>query len=211
VIEAGCNASFVTHGMFTSYTDEPIRSPFPFIRVAVLALAIFTVLPLGGCRVEGGTASAAAGTAPGSPPIDSLRTCVIVRVVDGDTIVCAENERVRLLLIDTPESTQPPFGQQASNALHELLAGHSEVRLEMDAAPLDQYGRTLAYLWLPDGTMINEEMAREGFAVALVYPPNVQYVDRIRAAVDEARSTRRGLWSIEGFSCEPVAHRRGEC
>jgi micrococcal nuclease len=87
----------------------------------------------------------------------------------------------------------------------------TRLELETDVQQFDRNGRTLAYLFLPDGRMLNEELAREGFATALVYPPNVRYVERIRRAVAEARSAKRGLWATDGFACEPRDHRRRKC
>jgi micrococcal nuclease len=114
-------------------------------------------------------------------------------------------------MIDTPERDQAPYGAMATDAIDALLRGQPVLWLELDVGPTDQYGRTLAYLWLDDGRMVNEEMARSGFAVALVYPPSVRHVDRIRAAVEEAREARRGLWATDAFGCEPVDHRAGRC
>jgi micrococcal nuclease len=139
------------------------------------------------------------------------RPCLVIRVIDGDTIECDGGERVRLLMIDTPERSQAPFGALAAEALQSFIDEQPEVRLEMDVDPDDQYDRTLAYVWLADGRMLNEELARSGFALALVYPPNVRYDVRIRAAVEDARIARRGLWSMEAFSCEPIERRRGAC
>lgn len=72
----------------------------------------------------------------------------------------------------------------------------------------DRFERVLAYAWLPGGRTVNEEMARSGYAVALVYPPNVRHADRIRAAV---RQARRGLWREGAFDCEPREWRAGRC
>ena len=57
----------------------------------------------------------------------------------------------------------------------------------------------------------NEEMARLGLVVVSIYQPNVRHVDRIRAAVEEARAAKRGLWSTAAFACLPSDHRRGRC
>jgi micrococcal nuclease len=85
------------------------------------------------------------------------------------------------------------------------------VTLESDVRPQEQFGRRPAYAFLGDGRLVNEEMVRSGFAVVLVYPPNVRYIDRIRASAAEAQSARRGLWSVDGFSCTPKEHRRHHC
>jgi micrococcal nuclease len=137
--------------------------------------------------------------------------CVVERVIDGDTLVCTGGMRVRLLLIDTPEMDQGEYGAAARAALQALLPARTVARMSYDLERLDRYGRTLAYLYLPDGRMANVEMARAGYAVAISYPPNVRHIDEVRAAVAEARSARRGLWAGSAFECEPVEHRRGDC
>jgi len=139
--------------------------------------------------------------------------CTVGHVVDGDAFWarCPEDVKVRLLLIDAPERDQFPFGRQAKAAIEKLLERGGRVSLELDVQKTDRYGRTLAYGFLADGRMVNEEMARAGYATTLVYPPNVRYVERIRRAVAEARAARRGLWAVGGFACTPKDHRQQRC
>lgn len=138
--------------------------------------------------------------------------CTVERVVDGDTVVCREgNERVRLLLVDAPESTQGEFGRLTAEALSRLLPVGTPARLERDVQERDRYRRVLAYLYDSEGRMVNEELVRLGFAVVSVYPPNVRHVDRMRAASASARQTGRGLWSGSAFECSPAHHRAGRC
>lgn len=130
---------------------------------------------------------------------------VVVRVVDGDTLVVAVpgtgDEKVRLIGIDTPESVDPRrpvecFGKEASSRLAELLPEGTEVRLERDVEGRDRYGRLLAYVYRAgDGTFVNLAMAEEGFAQPLSIPPNVAYAARFTAAAAAARDAGRGLWS----------------
>jgi micrococcal nuclease len=79
--------------------------------------------------------------------------CLIQRVSDGDTVVCRDGRRVRLLLIDAPEMDQGPFGLAAKAALQKLLPPGQQVALEPDVDPQDRYGRMLAYVYLPVGRM----------------------------------------------------------
>jgi micrococcal nuclease len=145
-------------------------------------------------------------------PERSLR-CTVARVVDGDTLVCRERrERVRFLLVDAPELAQGEEGRLAKEFVEELAPPGTVLRLELDVRPRDRYRRLLAYLYLPDGRMLNEELARAGFAVVAVHPPNVQHVERLRAAVARAREERSGLWSRpSAFECTPADHRAGRC
>lgn len=143
-------------------------------------------------------------------PVRETERCVVTRIVDGDTFDCRGGPRVRLIGIDTPELSQVPYGAQASEALAELMPVGTEVALERDVELRDRYGRRLAYVWR-DGAMVNWAMVRNGWAVLLTYPPNVQYVDRFEAAERAARAEGVGLWSVGGFECAPSDRRRGRC
>lgn len=130
----------------------------------------------------------------------------VLSVTDGDTfkVKFADGsvEKVRLLLIDTPETKRAntpvqPFGPEASEFLTELLTGE-KVRLELDKSERDQYGRILAYVYLGD-EMVNELLIAEGLARVAVYPPDVKYVDRFRGIENKAKSAKLGIWSIENY------------
>jgi micrococcal nuclease len=156
----------------------------------------------------------------GSPPdtqtasrsgINARVSCTISRIADGDSVVCDPLGRVRLLLIDAPELSDGIIGRSARAQLSTLMPVGTRVIAETDVRVRDQFGRELAYLFLANGAMVNEQMAKTGYATTLVYPPNVKYVERIRAAVAEARKLKRGLWATGGFDCSPRDYRAGRC
>jgi len=154
---------------------------------------------------------ARSGIDPGpTVPVRELLPCTVTRIVDGDTLDCAPLGRVRLIGIDTPERAQEPFGALATQALERLIPKSREVFVEADVEDRDRYDRALRYVWV-DGHMVNWALVRSGFAVLLTYPPNVQYVDWFRAAQDQASDEAAGLWSVDGFGCEPREFRRGAC
>jgi len=130
----------------------------------------------------------------------------VVRVVDGDTVVVEPNpspasERgrtVRLIGVDTPETVHPSkpvehFGREASAFTKRMAAGR-RVRLEFDQERQDRYGRTLAYVYLEDGTLLNAELIRQGYGHAYTRFP-FRYLEEFRALEREAREQRRGLWA----------------
>lgn len=114
-------------------------------------------------------------------------------------------------MIDAPELAQGEPGREAQRILQQLLPIGTDIEVETDVQPRDTYDRTLGYVYLADGRMVNEEMARSGYVTALVYPPNVRYVERIRAAVADARREKRGLWATDFFECSPRDYRAGRC
>ena len=143
----------------------------------------------------------------------SYGTVVTVeRVVDGDTAEVSPAvdgvSDVRLIGVDTPETYggTEPFGEQASAFAKETLSGQ-RVALEFDAERIDSYGRVLAYVWLPDGSMFNETLVEEGYAQVATFPPNVRYTDRFLEAQREAREANRGLWGLSNNQLCELADR----
>ncbi len=122
---------------------------------------------------------------------------VVERVVDGDTIIVRDVGRVRLIGVDTPETVHPGrpvefFGREASAFTKRLVDG-KRVRLEYDQQRTDRYGRTLAYVHLPDGTFVNAEIIRRGYGHAYTRFP-FQYLERFRGLERDARRAGRSLW-----------------
>lgn len=145
---------------------------------------------------------------------------VVVRVLDGDTVLArladGSTERVRYLLMDTPELHHPKRGveelgpEAAIENRREVLGKH--VRLEFDVEPRDRYGRLLAYVWVKDPPfgqeiLVNETLVRQGLALLMIIPPDEKYVQRMHQAFLEARMKHRGLWKLAEkrlFSCDQV-------
>lgn len=68
------------------------------------------------------------------------------------------------------------------------------LKIEFDVRTRDKYGRLLAYLYLPSGKMLNEEIVKAGYAQLMTIPPNLKYQERFSMAYREARENHRGLW-----------------
>jgi micrococcal nuclease len=107
--------------------------------------------------------------------------------------------------------SQGTFGTKAKLFVESTAPPGTVLALDFDVQARDKYDRTLAYVYLPDGTMLNEALLRAGMAVVSVYPPNVRHVDRFRAVADSARLAARGLWSGSAFDCLPADYRAGRC
>ena len=126
------------------------------------------------------------------------REGVVQRVVDGDTVVLSTGERVRYIGIDTPELHHPrkpveAYAREAMEFNRRLVEG-KKIRLEFDLDRHDKYDRLLAYVYLEDGTFVNAELVRQGYAQTLTIPPNVKYTDLFLKYQREAREGNRGLW-----------------
>lgn len=113
---------------------------------------------------------------------ESGRIATVTRVIDGDTVIISTGDHVRLIGIDTPEidykSGKTEAGAIAArDALQAMIAGQQQVLLVFDQQRVDQYGRTLAHLFLADGTNVQARLLALGLAVPFPYPPDLKFVD----------------------------------
>lgn len=128
---------------------------------------------------------------------------VVARVIDGDTLDLNDNRRVRLIGVDTPEmgysprarveGTPDPLAEKATAFVRDAVEG-KRVRLKRGPETTDNYGRTLAYIYLEDGTLLNAELLRRGYARAYRRFPHPLRDDFITLE-EAARAARRGLWA----------------
>ena len=129
---------------------------------------------------------------------DTWRKCV--KVIDGDTIKIDQNEIVRLIGVDSPESKDPDapieyFAEEALQFTKKLVEGKN-VKLEFDFDRIDTYGRTLAYIFLEDGTFVNAEIIKYGYGYAYKRFP-FKYLDEFVLLEKKAQEKKSGLWSLE--------------
>lgn len=131
-------------------------------------------------------------------------------VYDGDTVKVEGVGKVRLIGIDTPEreaSGRDKTFRRAGIAPEQLRTGAKRatdylignakgkiVTLTFDRIKTDRHGRTLAYLTLPDGRMLNRELLREGFA-SVYRRFDFRWRDDFIQVEADAQSAGRGLWA----------------
>jgi micrococcal nuclease len=118
-------------------------------------------------------------------------------VIDGDTIVLANGEHVRLVQIDTPElDGDECYAREAAHDLTAMLPPGTHITLEADPAldRVDRYGRLLRYV-RRGGTNVNLELVRRGAASVWFFEGDRgRYADRLLTAAQNAKAAKRGLW-----------------
>jgi len=122
------------------------------------------------------------------------RTYVIKRVVDARTFDFARLGQVRLLGVAPAQHLR--FAAQAWREAGEYCQANlvgKKARLETDLQRSNIDGQRLVYLYLEDGTLFNLELIRAGYATA--ESNAIRYLQKFKAAEEEARQNRRGVWS----------------
>ena len=143
---------------------------------------------------------------PDGPKYDG-KTFKVVHAVDGDTIDIGlpdgkyNDTRIRLWGVDTPETKDPRkpgwvgfFGPEASEFTRKQALGKM-VRIELASGrdSRDKYHRLLAWVYLPDGTLLNRTLVEQGYGYA--DPRFAHHLDReFKRLQAEAMNAHRGLW-----------------
>lgn len=148
-------------------------------KVLLIALAFFILLLTAGC-------------------LSAQNWHGVKWVDDGDTIVLTTGQRVRFIGINAPEidhqdQKAQPYGYEA-RAFNKNLLRSRKIRLEFDTERNDQYGRLLAYIFLPDGSFLNYRLLQNGLAFYLYRLPNLKYEQILYQAQLAAMAAGKGLW-----------------
>lgn len=179
--------------MKTSFQQQRGRfsgCQFPFhvqLRDRFLAISLCWVLLLVGCQ----KAIEPSGTPVSVRQVASGQALEIVNASEQTPTP----QKVRLLGIDAPDLKQQPWGIAAKQGLEELVRSKS-VQLEFDVERQDQYGRSLAYVWVGN-QLANEQLVAAGYALAMPRSPNVKYQEKLQRAQESARLMGRGIWNPE--------------
>jgi micrococcal nuclease len=140
----------------------------------------------------------------------TMRQGQVTWIYDGDTLQIQGMGTVRLLGIDCPEKIESDrdwkylkmgcqnrakLRSSAADTIHRVikLCKGKQVQIQLAGDKKDKYGRTLAYVWLPDGRMLNRIMLQEGRAI--VYRRfDFSHKDNFLELENKAMNQRRGIW-----------------
>lgn len=133
------------------------------------------------------------------PGIPANATQAVVEYVhDGDTLFLADGRKVRLLGINTPEigKNAECYGEEATAELRGMLPEGTPVWVAQDVEPLDQYGRSLLFIYTDAAVNVNLALLRSGAAEVEMYSPNLMLQAEVGAAEADARAAGLGLWGV---------------
>ncbi len=138
--------------------------------------------------------------APTPTPLCEPQTGKVVRVLDDDTVELDTGERVRYLLVDTPETSSDDCFADDARAGNEWLVLGKQIELVYDDGQcVDALGgRLLAYIYV-DGHMVNEALLERGYARTLIerpasHPGPYIFEESFLAIEADAKTRRAGLW-----------------
>jgi micrococcal nuclease len=175
-------------------------------KVSLLSLLVALAIII--AQQQGWIGSAEQGTTTKQPGMYSID-----HFVDGDTIAVKmdnEVETIRFIGVDTPETHKPGTPVQcygpAAAAYTKSQIGNGQVKLATDSLGTnrDRYGRLLRYVYLPDGTNLNQQIVANGYGFYYPYFP-FSKSDEFKTAEQTAIQNHKGLWG----ACHPTPSDKG--
>jgi len=149
------------------------------------------------------------------PPWHIDESARVNYVYDGDTLQLEDGRKIRLIGIDTPEvhsryrvipADIKSQGERAKAALQrQLNTADNHVGLAFGSQRLDRYGRTLAHVFLPDGTNVQAWLIEQGLAIAFTTPPSERLAPCYQQREAIARKAERGIWQMPQYQLKRVA------
>lgn len=133
-----------------------------------------------------------------TPTIENKKY-LVEKVVDGDTIdvkIDGKIESIRLIGIDAPEKNEC-YGSEATEKMKELIE-NKKIKIEADSSQndKDKYDRLLRYIYLEDGTLINEKLVADGFAKEYTYKIPYKFQSNFKSDQKLAKENKLGLWAV---------------
>jgi micrococcal nuclease len=133
-------------------------------------------------------------------PAAAADTYLCSGVVDGDTITLENGETVKLIGVDAPEISASTgaaewYGAEAYWFVKRLVE-NKPVRLELGWPKKDKLDRTLAYVYLMDGTCVNVEIIVKGYG-QVDRGDLFRYRRRYIGYEKVAKEYNKGLWNAE--------------
>ena len=144
-------------------------------------------------------------------PSEKHQNIKVSRVLGVDRLLLDNDEKIALIGIKGPKPPkftdvkrdshgfivpddvpEVPFEVEAIRFAKNLVEGKA-VHLEFDTQLRNDQGLVEAYVFLPDGTLLNVELLRMGYANIRLTPPNMKYAPELRKAYQEARHEMRGM------------------
>ncbi len=160
-------------------------------RICQLFAAVFLLLAVGPVGAD-------CGFRLGLPEVN------IATVVDGDTFVREDGERLRLASLNTPELARKntpaqPLAQEAREHVREFVSRAERLYWQPAPGGTDRYGRLLGELYNQAGESVSVQLLEEGLGFYIAVAPLPQWWTCLQSVESRARQHQRGVWGHRYF------------
>ncbi|MBL7574288.1 micrococcal nuclease [Peptoniphilus asaccharolyticus DSM 20463] len=136
--------------------------------------------------------------------LGEYRETTIIKVIDGDTVLSSDGEKIRIIGINTPEISKKESLSMEAKYLAENILLNKRVFIEKDIEEFDRYGRTLGYIWVEVPDKVNRKSIEKlnysgialkfGLARVYTFKPNDKYREFFIDIQKNAIKNKIGMW-----------------
>ncbi len=125
------------------------------------------------------------------PGVGDDRKLKVSRVVDGDTVVMTNGQKVRFPWVNAPE-TKTAKGPEVANYIRNKTEG-KRVEMVYDTDRKGEYSREIADL-LINGKSLSQMMVEDGVSKVSTYGANTAHGAELAKAQEKAEAQGKGFW-----------------
>jgi hypothetical protein len=118
----------------------------------------------------------------------------VTGILEGNVVeITGGSNSDKFVLLGSNE-LDPAFADEATAWLNEQLTG-AVVRIELDVSQRNKQGYLLAYVYMPDGTLLNAQLIAKGYAKVKMMSPNLHWNELLTYVENGAKNEKVGLWA----------------
>jgi hypothetical protein len=118
----------------------------------------------------------------------------VTNILEGNVVeIIGGTNSDKLVLIGYDE-LDPGYVDEATQWLTEQLTD-ATIRVEVDTKQRDSHGYLLAYVYMPDGTLLNSQVFAKGYAKVSTTSPNIRWNELLSYVQNGAKNAKVGLWT----------------
>src|SRR5665647_2186531 len=118
----------------------------------------------------------------------------VTNILEGNVVEIKGGTNSDKLVLLGFDKLDPNYVGEATQWLSEQLTG-ATIRVELDTKQRESHGYLLAYVYMPDGTLLNSQIFAKGYAKLKMTSPNIRWNELLGYVENGAKNQKIGLWA----------------
>jgi hypothetical protein len=120
----------------------------------------------------------------------------VTHILQGNVVEILGGTNSDKLVLLGFDKLEPAFIEEATQWLTEQLTG-AKIRVELDIKQRNSNGYLLAYVYLPDGSLLNAQVLAKGYAKLKMATPNIRWNELLSYVQNGAKNEKVGVWATK--------------
>jgi endonuclease YncB( thermonuclease family) len=120
----------------------------------------------------------------------------VTHILQGNVVEILGGTNSDKLVLLGFDKLEPAFAEEATQWLTEQLTG-AKIRVELDIKQRNSNGYLLAYVYMPDGSLLNAQVFAKGYAKLKMTTPNIRWNELLSYVQNGAKNEKVGVWATK--------------